>query len=292
MRELYRDYSPDPVYDEDMRTLLPILLIMVLSFSGLAATPLTNRTPRQTVDCLITLEIDAQGRTKVISDNTLPHASARYYGQMLQVLAVNGASWLSRIEFRQPVTAVAARTDGGAAWLRADAGAPVALPSDDKDFAPPVKGKSFTIHTSRKPTKIQLIVRGDRIPGYRTSERPGLHLQREQARDVMSRFRQVLSSGRTTGLERYLPAHGILYKSGKTISRLTPAEALSRLSLRSSKSPNMRQSGSRILIDISGPDSTQRWTIEEAAGNWRVTKIEDLNFVLPGANLTRNPQRL
>jgi len=280
------------VYLVGMRAYLPILLLVALSFSGLYATPVTNRISRQTVNCLITLEIDAQGRTKVISDNTIPHASARYYGQMLQVLAVNGASWMARIEFRQPVIAVAARTDGGASWLRADTRTPVALPSEDRDFAPPVKGKSFSIHTSRKPTKVQLIVRGERLPGYQTSERPGLHLQREQARDVMSRFRQALASGRTTGLERYLPAHGILYKSGKSVSRLTPAEALSRLSLRSSKSPNMRQSGSRILIDISGPDSTQRWTIEEAAGNWRVTKIEDLNFVLPGANLTRNPQRL
>jgi len=279
-----------------MRTLLPILLLLAMAAHTLAATPLTNRAPRQTVDCLITLEIDERGQTRVISDNTLPHASARFYGRMLQALAVNGASWLARFEFRQTVSAIAARTDGDRAWLRADGGQPLALPGDDKDFVPPVSGKSFSIHMSRKPTRVQLIVRGDRIPGYRPAQRPGLQLQREQARDVMARFRQALSSGHTREVSRHIPQRGVTYKKGTTRSQISAAEALGMLGTQRGTSPwrgtspRMQSSGTRIVIDVPLGSGTRRWTIEDSGSGWTVRQIEDMEFVLPGSGRSRQTQ--
>lgn len=264
-----------------MRVLPVILLLPLLAASVLHAAQADKEPSRQTVDCLITLEINADGRTRVISDNTLPHASARFYGRLLQALAVNGASWLARFEFRQPVLAVSARTDGGAAWLRADGGQALALPNADADFLPPPSGKSFTIHMSQKPTRVQLIVRGERIPGYRPTERPKTLWQREQARDVISRFRQAIASGQIREVVGYFPPRGVSYKKGKIRSRLSLSEALGMLAAPRGTSPRIQNSRNRIIIDVPLESGTRRWTLEESGSAWLVRQIEELEFALP-----------
>lgn len=225
---------------------------------------------------------------RLVSDRTILHRKVQYYGKLsIAVRRSFGGSYLTKFYFFQPVVPVAARTDGGSAWMKvAGASQSWRVPEQSRNFNNPLPSKVISIYTANQPGYVQLIVKGKRI---RTAPRTKYRIPRSStfkrsspltSAAVSSAFISAVKSGNTAGISRYFKQKRIFLKmklpGQRQFKHISGNSALQLFSShsKSSQSHTIKTSYRRVLLIFQIGSSLQAvWEIKRAMQSWEVSSV-------------------
>jgi len=268
-----------------IKNLLTALTLLII-FSGNTSAFFGAKTK-----CLFTFHVNTKSMRGgyVKSNRTILYRSVRYMGRRGFSSRRFSRYYMIRFQFYRPVKPIAAKTDGGSAYIQIDRKKSYKVPAADKDFTSHVKGKIIDVYTADKPTYVKLIVEGKGWKKNRTKKNKFKKYRKRRfpmsGTSVAHQFRIAFKEKSLKDIRAYFGKRRIFYKEytnrKRNFSHISSGQALLLLAkdIQTARRLQVKSGYSKVTLQfVFSNNSITTWIVEKGFSTWQITKCRKNNF--------------